>query len=100
MQDQAKSRHRFGTKQKLAKSFDARAILIYFDPDSDDIAVAEALGCNRAMVNKWRNDKSYMISCWRADRMAIRIGLHPALVWGEQWWTEIDPQEYLPFDGS
>lgn len=92
--------HRYGGNRKLAKNFDARAILPYFDPDADDIAVAEALGCNRAMVNKWRNDKAFMISCWRADRMAIRIGLHPSLVWGDQWWTDIDTQQPLPLDGS
>jgi hypothetical protein len=100
MSQSASKRHRFGNKNKQPKTYDARDILNYFDPESDDIAVAEALGCNRAMVNKWRNDKAYMISCWRADRMAIRIGLHPALIWGEQWWTEIDAQESLPFDCS
>lgn len=100
MTGQPPQRHRYGGNRKLSKPFDARALLIYFDPDTDDVAVAEALGCNRAMVNKWRNDKAYMISCWRADRMSIAIGLHPALVWGEQWWTDVDTQEYLPFDGS
>lgn len=100
MTDSAPMRHRHGGRRLLTKPFDARALLIYFDPDTDDITVAEALGCNRAMVNKWRHDKAYMISCWRADRMAIRLGLHPSLVWGEQWWIDVDPQDELPFDGS
>lgn len=81
-------RHGFGGtgKRQVPKTFDARVLLEYFDPDTDDVAIAAALGCNRSSVNKWRNDRAYMIGAYRADRMAIRIGLHPSLVWGDQWW--------------
>jgi hypothetical protein len=86
-----KRSHHYRT-DPLVKKYDARLILDYFDPDTDDVAIAAALGCNRAMVNKWRNGKSVLISPYRADRYAIRIGLHPSLVWGAEWWN-LDGEE-------
>lgn len=29
------------------------------------------------------------LNVWAADRYACRIGLHPALVWGNDWWDAI-----------
>ena len=68
------------------KKYDARLILEHFDEEADDVVIAAALGCNRAQVNKWRNGKNVLISVYRADRYAIRIGLHPSLIWGPIWW--------------
>lgn len=30
------------------------------------------------------------ISIHLADRVAIALGLHPALIWGEDWWVPVD----------
>jgi hypothetical protein len=70
-----------------AKTLDARLLLALFDPDTDDDAIGEALGVGRSTVNKWRNGRAYMINLYRADTLAIRLGYHPALIWGSDWWA-------------
>jgi hypothetical protein len=67
-------------------TFDARVLLALFDDETDDDTIGDALGVGRSTVNKWRNGKGHMIGPYRADRLAISVGLHPALVWGRQWW--------------
>lgn len=69
-----------------SKPFDARRLLLYFDEEQDDTAIGEILGVGRSTINKWRNEKSHMLGIYRADALAIRIGKHPALVWGNLWW--------------
>lgn len=29
----------------------------------------------------------------QADRCAVRLGLHPSAVWGEEWWDGIEAQD-------
>lgn len=70
-----------------AKTLDARLLLALFDPDTDDDAIGEALGVGRSTVNKWRNGRAHMINLYRADTLAIRLGYHPALIWGSEWWA-------------
>lgn len=73
--------------ETTGKPFDARVLLDYFDEETDDEIIGEALGVGRSTVNKWRNGKSHMVGPYRADVLACRLGKHPALVWGRLWWT-------------
>lgn len=52
------------------------------EPDPNKIA--EELGCSRATVYKYLNNKR-KIHFRDADRYAIRLGLHPFLIWGDEW---------------
>lgn len=68
------------------RPFDARVLFALFDAECDDTLIGEALGVGRTSVNRWRNNRSFMLTAWHADRIAIRIGTHLAMLWGRQWW--------------
>ena len=46
---------------------------------------ARRLGVNRGTVYHWEHDG---VPVMAADGAAIRLGLHPALIWGDGWWVE------------
>jgi hypothetical protein len=71
--------------------FDARVLFALFHEDCDDALIGESLGVGRTTVNKWRNNRQYMLNAFYADRIAIRIGTHPAMLWGRQWWETAEP---------
>lgn len=50
-----------------------------------DGLMAEMLGCHRRQVWEWRHRGS-LTTLW-ADRAAIALGLHPALIWTD-WYSE------------
>jgi len=85
MTQQTKQPRRHGP-MPLPRLFDARILFDLFDEDSDDALIGEALGVGRTQVNKWRNNRNYLLTVYHADRIAIRIGTHPSLLWGRQWW--------------
>lgn len=70
--------------------FDARVFFALFDEEDDDTLIGEALGVGRTAVNNWRNNRKYLLTAYHADRIAIRIGTHPAMLWGRQWWETAD----------
>lgn len=43
--------------------------------------------CRRELV---RASVTGEITIWMADRLACRLGLHPSLVWGDDWWSVAD----------
>lgn len=45
--------------------------------------VAEACGTTRSSVRRWQETGLNPIV---ADRVCARLGLHPADVWGDDWW--------------
>lgn len=45
--------------------------------------IAELAGVSRRTVVRWRH---IGIPLELADRAACALGLHPANVWGDQWW--------------
>jgi len=48
---------------------------------------AQLLGVNIGTVVKWRaSEGSATVHYARADRIAIRLGVHPAYMWGREWW--------------
>lgn len=72
--------------------FDARLLLELWDEHTDEQDIAAALGVNRRTVRMWRQGDP-LISAYRADRLSIRIGTHPALVWGQQWWASAEDDD-------
>lgn len=46
--------------------------------------LARRLGVNPRVVN--RAQVGGGIHCWTADRWAVKLGWHPAEVWGATWW--------------
>ena len=55
-----------------------------FRNEPDVKKIAEELGCSPATVYKYLNNKR-KIHFRDADRYAIRLGLHPFLIWGDEW---------------
>lgn len=57
----------------------------------NDLPVREAavmLGVNVGTLMKWRaSEGAATIHYARADRIAIRLGVHPSAMWGRDWWT-------------
>lgn len=57
----------------------------------NDLPVREAaaiLGVNVGTLMKWRaSEGAATIHYARADRIAIRLGHHPCVLWGREWWT-------------
>ena len=48
---------------------------------------AEMLGINIGTLMKWRaSEGASTVHYARADRIAIRLGVHPAYMWGREWW--------------
>jgi hypothetical protein len=46
--------------------------------------IAEELGCSIPTVYEYLNNKR-KIHFTAADRYAIRLGLHPFIIWGDEW---------------
>lgn len=67
--------------------FDSRHLLDKFGEAVDDSTIASALGVNRSTIRAWRYGKRYRLDPFRADRYALRIGLHPCAVWPD-WWEK------------
>ena len=76
----------------LPRPFDARVLFSLFDEGTDDSLIGDALGVGRVQVSKWRRGHSFMLTEYHADRIAIRIGTHPAMLWGRQWWESVTEQ--------
>jgi transcriptional regulator with XRE-family HTH domain len=47
---------------------------------------ASLCGVSRVTVYRWRRGESASIAVHDADRIAIRLGMHPAQLWGDDWW--------------
>ena len=83
---QTQTRPAVKSRKTLPRIFDARVLFNLFDEDDGDELIGEALGVGRAAVNRWRRNERYYLTAYHADRIAIRIGTHPAMLWGRQWW--------------
>lgn len=51
---------------------------------------AEAVGCSRRAVHRWRHAG---LTWDAADRAAVAVGLHPANVWGREWWASVPVED-------
>ena len=70
----------------MCDRFDMRNLLALWGDDTDDVIIAEALGVSRQRIVDWRRCKGNMVEWWRADRYAVSVGTHPAMVWPD--WCE------------
>ena len=48
------------------------------------IQAAKILGIDNSQVYRWRR-RGVRLDI--ADRLAIRLGVHPAAIWGDHWWA-------------
>lgn len=48
---------------------------------------AMAMRCG-VTSSAWRKARARGLPLRNADRWAIRAGLHPAIVWGDDWWAD------------
>lgn len=58
--------------------------------------IASLCGVARETVYRWRAGDTTTITVGDADRMAIRMGMHPAEIWGDHWWNIpdiLDPRD-------
>lgn len=59
------------------------------DEEAQEIRTATAFGIDVRTLRSWVEDGG--VDCWTADKVALRCGLHPALVWSN--WNTPDPDE-------
>lgn len=58
--------------------------------------MAQALGVSRTAIRRFLKPNA-MVNWVVADKIAIRIGSHPAYIWGDLWLEELSPlQETTP----
>jgi hypothetical protein len=48
------------------------------------IQTAKVVGVDNSQLHRWRRTG---VRLDLADRLAIRLGVHPAVIWGEHWWA-------------
>lgn len=53
--------------------------------DRTESALAEAIGSSRQRVRAWR--ESGWVPIKIADRAAVGMRMHPALIWQDEWWA-------------
>jgi hypothetical protein len=73
-------------KNKPLRQYPANKLLEHIK--GHDSYIANLLGVRRVTLNEWRTNNTHF-SCWRADRLAIRAGYHPAQIWPD--WLDIYP---------
>lgn len=54
--------------------------------DQDIHSFAEAIGSSVDMIRQWRRNG---ITFYAADRISIKMGVHPCYVWGEEYWNPV-----------
>ena len=94
LQDQARRRNIAIAQQALQRKrereaiFDARLLLQSTDADLNDRDLADLLLVDRSTIRRWRAGIRCMISPYRADELACRLGVHPCSIWGNDWWAQ------------
>tara|TARA_R110000868_G_scaffold322921_1_gene583841 strand:- start:176 stop:490 length:315 start_codon:yes stop_codon:yes gene_type:complete len=62
----------------------AAPLMARWKNNPDPRLIAEALGCSVPTVYQYLNN-SRRIHFTAADRYAIKLGLHPFIIWGDEW---------------
>lgn len=52
--------------------------------EGSDSWVAERCGVSTRTVQRWR--RGALLQVATADRVACELGMHPAEIWGDDWW--------------
>lgn len=73
------------TRKKRLSSLNlpAAPFLALWEEGTSSSVVAEACGTTRSSIRRWQEIGLHPIV---ADRVCIRVGLHPSDVWGDEWW--------------
>lgn len=66
-----------------ARSFDPAPLLALVSGSAREQATA--CGVTVRTVGRWRAGAG--VDRRTADEVAVRLGLHPAEVWGDEWWA-------------
>lgn len=53
------------------------------------VDIAAEVGVHSRTVKRWRHTG---LTWDHADKAAIRLGSHPALIWGNEWWALVPTQ--------
>lgn len=71
-----------------APSLPAAPLLAAFARAAKETSITKLLGGARTADNRafYVARRSGQVTIPAADRLANRVGLHPAEIWGEQWW--------------
>ena len=70
-------------EESVGAYLSAAPLLAMFPEDMPNTVIAERLGVARMTVSAWRQGRRIQ---WRhADKHAIKLGLHPLSVWGDEW---------------
>lgn len=70
------------------RSMRSKPLMDYLDkefPDADVTTLALVAGASPRQIQRWRTGKTG-ISFRTADAVAIHLGSHPLLIWGEDYW--------------
>ena len=77
---------------KFLRYLPAAPLLELFDSELSSRQIAERIGSTRNRVQKMRLPNA-RVTWIEADRFAIRLGSHPAYIWGDLWGCEVSPVE-------
>lgn len=73
------------THVRFKKFLSAKPLLSKFDNTTSQREIAERLGVHQSAVSAWqRGGKIHWVL---ADDIAVRMGTHPAELWGDDWST-------------
>lgn len=81
-------------RKRLRSYFPSRPLIDLFDEDTPAETIAQALGVTRASIYHFKKT-THRINWATADKIAIRLGLHPMSIWGYDW-IEEQPRSTTP----
>lgn len=64
-------------------------LMVYADSGKH---LALKVGMHLRQIDRWRKEG---LTYYHADLAAVRLGLHPSHIWGDDWWagTVLDPDK-------
>jgi len=73
------------TQVRFKKFLSAKPLLSKFDNSTSDSQIARSLGVHPSAVSAWQ--RGGRIHWVLADSIAVKLGTHPAELWGDDWST-------------
>jgi len=55
---------------------------------ADRANVADVIGLHRLTMVRWR--QGARLNAWQVDRFCTRAGIHPAEIYGQEWWDKTE----------
>lgn len=72
-------------QERFRKLLSPKPILRRFDDTTSQQEIAKTLGVHPTAVSQWQ--RGGRIHWILADTIAVRLGTHPAELWGDEWST-------------